>query len=583
LKGDLKWKIPVIVILMLICGWFLLPSTIYQITTQTIENFQQSDMPEADLTKLGNLENSEFDSKKVLRAELEQEGIGGDSVDAIVEQAATRQSPIVLGLDLQGGVHLVLEVEADEYVKTELTRLKDILASELEKKGMAFDSMVVEDANILRITTATPEDSQKIGDYIDAEITSLERKGTQLPNSTALKVGFDADVANRWKESAIDQALLTIRNRVDEFGLTEPVIQRQGKNRIIVELAGEKDPQRAVRIIGKTAALRFQLVKDFALTKEALLSKYDNVVPEGYEVLPGGEREDSTDPAGFYLVEKEAKVTGANLQDARVSNDELGMPAVSFELDRDGARSFAVISEENIGNALAIVLDGTVQTAPVFRSRIPDGQGQITGIGTYEEANDTAIVLRAGALPAPVKILQNTLVGPTLGEDSIKAGRNAILIGGIIVICFMLVWYKASGVVADVALLFNLFFVLGILAYFKATLTLPGLAGIALTVGMAVDANVLIFERIKEEMRRGKTLRSSVENGFSRANLTILDANLTTLLAAVVLFQFGTGPIKGFAVTLCIGILSTLFTALILSKVLFDLILQSGKVKRLSI
>jgi preprotein translocase subunit SecD len=242
-----------------------------------------------------------------------------------------------------------------------------------------------------------------------------------------------------------------------------------------------------------------------------------------------------------------------------------------------------VISEQNIGNSLAIVLDRTVQTAPVFRSRIPDGQGQITGIGSYDEANDTAIVLRAGALPAPVKILSNNLVGPTLGEDSITAGRNAILFGGILVVLFMIVYYKASGLIADIALMFNLLFIMGILAYFKATLTLPGLAGIALTVGMAVDANVLIFERIKEELRRGKTLRSAVQNGFTRAHLTILDANLTTLLAAIVLFQFGTGAIKGFAVTLSIGILSTLFTALILSKVFFDVVLQSGKVKRLSI
>lgn len=580
MKGDLKWKIPAIVILMLLCGWFLLPSTVYQITNKTVEEL--TDVSDTDVTKLDNLGNTEFDSKKELIAALEQEGISSSAIPTIITQTATRKSPIVLGLDLQGGVHLVLEVQADAYVTTELTRLKGILSEELEKKSMAFQSIVVEDDNIMRITTAAAGERQVIEDFISAELTSLEKKGVQLTD-TVLNVGFAADVAERWKESAIEQALLTIRNRVDEFGLTEPIIQRQGQNRIIVELAGEKDPQRAVRVIGKTAALRFQLVKDFALTQESLLSNYNNTIPEGYEVLPGGEKEDSTEARGFYLVEKEAKVTGANLEDARVSNDELGMPAVSFELDRDGARSFAVISEENIGNALAIVLDGTVQTAPVFRSRIPGGEGQITGIGSFEEATDTAIVLRAGALPAPVKILQNTLVGPTLGEDSIRAGRNAILIGGIVVVCFMLVWYKASGVVADVALLFNLFFVLGVLAYFKATLTLPGLAAIALTVGMAVDANVLIFERIKEEMRRGKTLRSAVENGFSRANLTILDANLTTLIAAVVLFQFGTGPIKGFAVTLSIGILSTLFTALILSKVLFDLILQSGKVKRLSI
>jgi preprotein translocase subunit SecD len=258
------------------------------------------------------------------------------------------------------------------------------------------------------------------------------------------------------------------------------------------------------------------------------------------------------------------------------------MYAVSFEFDRSGAKRFGTLTEHNIGTPLAIVLDGKVQSAPVIRSKITD-KGQITGNFSLEEADDLAIVLRAGALPASVEILQNTSVGASLGDDSIKAGRNAILIGGLLVILFMLFYYKTSGIVANVALLFNLFFVMGVLAYFKATLTLPGLAGIALTVGMAVDANVLIFERIKEELRRGKTLRSAVENGFARAHLTILDANLTTLIAAIVLFQFGTGPIKGFAVTLSIGIISTLFTALILSKVIFDLLLQNDKMKQLSI
>lgn len=582
MRGDLKWKIPVIVFLVLLCGWFLLPSTYYRLTKPTLETLEEK-LPEEESTKLNLLENEEFSSEKNFIAALEKEGVGGDYIPVIVEHALVREGPINLGLDLQGGVHLVLEVEAEKYVQKELVRVKDILDLELKKKGMLAESLTVESNNTIKITAAPPEQLTKIADYIAEEFTSFEQKGSVAQDGTVLVIEFKSDIAERWKESAIDQALLTIRNRVDEFGLTEPIIQRQGKNRIIVELAGEKDPQRAVKIIGKTAELRFQLVKDFALTKEALLSKYGNTIPEGYEILPGAEREDSQEPRGFYLVEEEAKVTGANLKDARVSNDEMGLPAVSFELDRDGAKSFAVISEQNIGNALAIVLDRTVQTAPTFKTRIPTGQGQITGLDSFEDANDTAIVLRAGALPAPVKILENISVGPTLGEDSIQAGRRAILIGGILVIIFMLIYYKASGFIADIALLFNLLFVMGVLAYFKATLTLPGLAGIALTVGMAVDANVLIFERIKEELRIGKTLRSAVENGFRRANITIMDANFTTLIAAIVLFQFGTGPVKGFAVTLSIGIGSTLFTALFLSKVLFDLILQIGKMRRLSI
>jgi preprotein translocase subunit SecD len=517
LKGDLKWKIPLIVIFVLFSVWYLFP----------------------------------------------------------LDEA------INLGLDLQGGLHLVLEVQADTVVENEVVRVKDALSRDLKRKRIKFDSLVVTAENALKITASTPEDLTKINEYIVEELPNFEKKGL-LDSKTTTTIGLPGDTIQYWRDNAIRQALITIRNRVDEFGLTEPVIQRQGKARIIVELPGIQDPQRAINLLQDVAELRFQLVKDVAASNEDLLKQYNNKIPEEYEVLPGSEESTTSGSFGAYLVEKEAKVTGADLKDARVSQGELGMPAVSFEFDRRGAKEFGKLTEANIGNALAIVLDGVVQSAPVIRSRITD-RGQITGDFTPEDANDLAIKLRAGALPAPVKILENISVGPSLGEDSIEAGKRAILIGGLIVILFMLVYYKVSGVIANLALLFNLLFIMGILAYFKATLTLPGLAGIALTVGMAVDANVLIFERIKEELRRGKTLRSAVENGFTRAHLTILDANLTTLIAAVVLFQFGTGPVKGFAVTLSIGIISTLFTALILSKVIFDLLLQRGTMKQLSI
>lgn len=500
------------------------------------------------------------------------------------------QDRINLGLDLQGGVHLVLEVWTEKFIEKELVRSKEGLSRDLEKEGIKVDAMVVEtdarsieSANTLKITAPTLEELIKIDNYIAEKYAETFKKKESLPADMTLIIGFQDDIVERLRSSTIDQALITIRNRVDEFGLTEPVIQRQGKRRIIVELAGEKDPQRAVKVIGKTAELRFQLVKDLAKTKEALLDRYDDIVPEGYELLPATPEDIAKGRPGAYLVEKEATVTGADLKDARVTRGEgLEMYVVSFEFDRDGSRRFAKLTEDNIGKQLAIVLDKTIQSAPVIKTRIP-GTGQITGDFPLEEAQDLALVLRAGALPAPVKILENISVGPTLGEDSIRAGKNAILIGGIIVVIFMIIYYKVSGVIADLALLFNLLFIMGVLASAKATLTLPGLAGIALTVGMAVDANVLIFERIKEELRLGKTLRSAVENGFSRAYLTILDANLTTLIAAAVLFQFGTGPIKGFAVTLSVGILSTLFTVLVLSKVIFDLFLQGVKVKQLSI
>ncbi|PID57730.1 protein translocase subunit SecD [candidate division KSB3 bacterium] len=515
LKGDLKWKIPLIIVCVLFCAWYLAVNSIN------------------------------------------------------------------LGLDLQGGLHLVLKVETDTVIVNELVQVKDYLSREFKKQRIPFDAMSVEADGILKITAASAEELQKISEYVAEEFPRFEKKGI-LGSGTVLNLSMKAKEVESWKETAIQQALRTIRNRIDEFGVSEPMIQRQGKSRIIVELPGVKDLQRAIDLLGKTAELRFQLVKDIAATQEELLKRHDGKVPSGYTILLSAPDANSSGRQGAYLVEKEARVTGADLQDARVSKDELNMPAVSFEFNHDGARTFGKLTEENIGTPLAIVLDGTVQSAPTIQSRITS-RGQITGNFTSEEATDLAIVLRAGALPAPVKILENISVGPSLGEDSIAAGKNAIMLGGLFVIIFMLLYYKVSGLIADLALLFNFLFIMGVLAYFRATLTLPGLAGIALTVGMAVDANVLIYERIKEELRKGKTLRSAVEKGFSRAHLTILDANLTTLIAAIVLFQFGTGPVKGFAVTLSIGIFSTLFTALILSKVIFDLVLQSGTVKRLSI
>jgi len=582
LKDDLKWKIPLICVFILLSVWYLLPSEIFKLSEQSFEELRKEGVPADILDKLNDLKNKEYTSKKEFLADLEKNSIEKDHISLIVKHASERKGAINLGLDLQGGVHLVLEVQAETFVKNELVRVKDALSRELKKERITFDSLSVESANVLKITAPTPEDLTKIDEYIAREFDILEKKG-MLPTGTTLTAGFQDDVVERWHNSAIDQALMTIRNRIDEFGLTEPIIQRQGKKRIIVELAGEKDPQRAVRVIGRTAELRFQLVKDAAATEQELLDKYDSNILEGYEILQATEEEISQGRPGYYLVEKEAKVTGADLQDARVTRGEgLEMYVVSFEFDRDGSRRFAKVTEENIGKPLAIVLDNTVQSAPQIKTRI-SGRGQITGDFPLEEAEDLALVLRAGALPAPVDILENISVGPTLGEDSIEAGRRAIIIGGVIVVIFMLIYYKVSGVIADFALLFNLLFVMGILASLNATLTLPGLAGIALTVGMAVDANVLIFERIKEELRLGKTLRSAVEKGFSRARLTIFDANITTLIAAIVLFQFGTGPVKGFAVTLSIGIISTLFTALILSKVIFDLFLHSAKVKQLSI
>ena len=486
-----------------------------------------------------------------------------------------------LGLDLQGGLHLILQVETDKVIENELVRTKDALALEFKKERLKVSSIAVELPQSLKITAASSADKDAIQAYIKKELENFEESGL-LSMGNSFTITLKDNLISYWKENAVKQALLTIRNRIDEYGVAEPIIQRQGKDRIIIELPGVKDLQRAIDLIGRTAELRFQLVKDMAASKEELLKRYDGKTPDGYEILPGNPEGSSSGTLGAYLLEKEAKVTGANLKDARVSKDEMGMAAVSFEFDRDGARLFGKLTEANIGNQLAIVLDKTVQSAPVIRSKITSS-GQITGDFTTDEATDLAIALRAGALPAPVKILQNVSVGPSLGDDSIRAGRNAIFVGAAIVFAFMIYYYKMSGVIADACLIVNLVLMMGALASFGATLTLPGLAGIALTIGMAVDSNILIYERIKEELQKGKTLRSAVENGFARAHVTIIDANLTTLLSGAILFQFGTGPIKGFAVTLSIGILTTLFAALIVSKVIFDLWLQRSDMKKLSI
>jgi len=378
----------------------------------------------------------------------------------------------------------------------------------------------------------------------------------------------------------MERALEIIRNRVDQFGVSEPLIAHQGDRWIVVELPGVKDPERAIELIGKTALLEFKLVDDKMRTGDILDSegKVDpQKIPAGYEVLPGkGET--------LFLVKKEPEITGAALTNARVRiGGQYNMPYVAIDFNKDGAGKFARITEVNIERNLAIVLDGQVQSAPVIKSRIPDGHAVIEGNFTMEEAKNLAIVLRAGALPAPVNIIENRTVGPTLGRDSVRAGVLAAGIGLICVIFFMVFYYSLSGLVADLALILNLIILLGMMAYFRATLTLPGIAGIILTIGMSVDANVLIFERIREELRGGKTVRVAIDLGYQKAFTTILDSNITTLIAAAFLFQFGTGPVKGFAVTLSLGILISMFTAIVVTHMVFDMVLAGRKVEKLSI
>lgn len=472
---------------------------------------------------------------------------------------------IHLGLDLQGGIHLVLEVDADKAVENSVHLLGEQIKRELREKDIATRGWQTEGLDTLSFELVSRSRADDTKGYFEEFYPNLVYVSEDGRRYTY--VLHELEVRSV-RELAIDQALETIRNRVDEFGVSEPTIQRTGTNGVLVQLPGVQDPERAKRLIGRTAQLEFRIVVE------------DPTTPGG-EVLRGQE----TDPVSgivserTYTVEPGVVMTGEAVSDARHRPGNFGEPPyVSFTLNSRGASLFERITAENTGRRLAIVLDGRVQSAPVIRTRIGGGRGIIEGNFTLDEARDLAIVLRAGALPAPVTIAEERTVGPSLGRDSIRSGISSFVVGGVLVIFFMLIYYRIAGVVADIGLLLNVIILMGILAGFQATLTLPGIAGIVLTLGMAVDANVLINERIREELRQGQTGRSAVQAGYSRALPAILDSNLTTFLAGLVLFQFGSGPIKGFALTLCVGIGSTIFSAVFASRVMHDIVVsgQSG-------
>jgi preprotein translocase subunit SecD len=409
----------------------------------------------------------------------------------------------------------------------------------------------------------------------------LKNEG-KVREGRGLQFRLSEEENKRIAQNAVSQGLETIRNRVDQFGVSEPTIQVQGERRILVQLPGIKDANRAINLIGKTAQLEFKLL-DESISPETALS---GSVPEGDEILYKRDKNKETGEVSRvpYLVKKRTVLTGETLSSAEVRYDsEFNEPYVALTFNSVGAMIFQELTRENVKKRLAIVLDDSIYSAPVIQEEIPGGRAQITGQFSTEEARDLAIVLRAGALPAPVVILENRTVGPSLGKDSIEQGVRSILLGLILVLVFIVIYYKLSGIVAVVALLLNLVLLLGALAYFGAALTLPGIAGILLTVGMAIDANVLVFERIREEIRLGKTVRAAIDAGYAKALSTIVDANITTFIAAVVLFQFGTGPIKGFAITLCIGIAASMFTAVFVSRVIFDSTMSRKKISRISI
>ena len=489
---------------------------------------------------------------------------------------------INLGLDLQGGMHLVLEVQSIKAVETEVERTIQEIKKQLREDEVKHSGISRQNDNSILAKFEGEKDKSGFETLLSKYYKNIEIDSSRTENNTFTYIlKLPANEIDEIKKMASRQALETIRNRIDEFGVSEPDIRIQGENRILLQLPGIKDPERAKGLIGKTAQLTFQLVDDDADMAVAV----NGSVPAGDEILYQ-EKQDTASGSTTkipYLIQKRVLLDGSLLTNARVEFDQYQQPQVGIEFDRQGAKIFDRITGENIHKRLAIILDKTVYSAPVIQDRIAGGKAVITGNFTLNEAKDLAIALRAGSLPAPVTIIEERTVGPTLGADSIRMGILSTLVGGLFVILFMAVYYKKAGLIADFSLLVNMLMIGGGLAAFQATLTLPGIAGIILTIGMAVDANVLIYERIKEEIKTGKTALASVNAGFERAAITIIDSNLTTLIAAVVLYQFGTGPIKGFAVTLTIGILSSLFTALILSRALFDLAVKHNPSLKLSI
>jgi preprotein translocase subunit SecD len=490
---------------------------------------------------------------------------------------------INLGLDLQGGMHLVLEVDTEKALESTIERISQEIREQLKKErirniaidrveGIKISIQIKKEESIEKVKALLDNDFRDLRELSDRTINGVQTILMDIPDSDREQI----------EKLAVDQALETIRNRIDQFGVSEPDIRRQGLNRILIQLPGIKDTQRAKDLIGKTALLEFKLVDDTQSIDSALQGN----VPPGREILYQIDEDPETQRTTKkpYLLKKRTLLTGAHLTEARVEiSNQFNEPYVSITFDKKGARIFERITGDNVNKQLAIVLDNTVYSAPVIQDKIAGGQARITGRFTTDEARDLAIVLRAGALPAPVNILEERTVGPSLGADSIRKGLLSMCIGGLLVVIFMVIYYKTSGLIADLALLLNILLIGAGLAAFGATLTLPGIAGIILTIGMAVDANVIIFERIREEIAIGRTPRASIDAGYDRATLTILDANVTTLIAAVVLFQFGTGPVKGFAVTLSLGVIASMFTALILSRMIFDYILMNRKVKTLSI
>lgn len=482
---------------------------------------------------------------------------------------------ISLGLDLQGGSHLLLEIDMDAAVKDRLEFLMDSVRRSLKNEKVGY----------INLKTTKEGISFNLRDPLQFEhaISVLQKHVKEITitpsnDNHSVHLAFTEDALKERKQKVMEQSIEIVRRRIDAVGTKEPTIQRQGDERILVQLPGIKDPAHVKNLIGTTAKMAFRLLHQSTPFAHLLNG---NAPPSGTEILLSDDKGRQEEMR--YVVEKKDLLTGDNLEDASVNFDEYQRPQVSFKLDAVGARIFGDITRENVGRYLAIVLDKDVISAPHIQTHIQGGSGVITGQFTVQEANDLALLMRAGALPAPLQVIEERTVGPDLGADSIAAGQYATLLGTVFVLIFMLISYSLFGIIANIALLFNLLFLLAALSAVGATLTLPGIAGIALTLGMAVDANVLIFERIKEEIRLGRKMVSAIDAGFRQAMTTIIDSNVTTLFAAAALYLFGSGPIKGFGVTLAFGIMISMFTAISLTRLMIVYWLKIFKAKTLPI
>jgi preprotein translocase subunit SecD len=478
------------------------------------------------------------------------------------------QRHVVLGLDLQGGSHILLEVDTAAVRKEKLEALRDDVRRVLRDARIGYTGLVVRGNSVeVRIREGTNSSEaraklQTIAQPVGGVFGTSSAYSVDISEASGglYRLTVTHPAINEYIRSAVQQSIQIIERRVNELGTVEPLIQRQGSDRVLVQMPGLQDPTRLKELLGKTAKLDFRMVDQSMTVEQAKQTR----APPDSEILPGTKGEQQS-----YLIEKRVMVSGADLTDAQAGFDQrTNEPIVSFKFNTSGARKFAQVTQENVGKPFAIVLDNEVISAPVIREPILGGSGQISGNFTVQSANDLAILLRAGALPAPLTIIEERTVGPGLGQDSIEKGKLSSYVGAAMVIIFMLVTYGLFGLFANIAVAINVAMIFGVLSLLNATLTLPGIAGIVLTVGIAVDSNVLIYERIREEVRHGRSPINAIDAGFSRALATILDSNITTFIAAAVLFYIGTGPVRGFAVTLGIGIITTYFTAFTLTRLI---------------